>query len=294
MAFWRVFFLFVFSVFGIQAVYAQKLPMPSDDLLLSTTEDEKKSWKFSLRGGLNGSQAYYRSWAQGGVDRIAVVGNTVFTGVYTEGSFQYGFRVDMRYGRTSQDRGSFRKSEDMLRVRNQFRRRFTDERFSMTSNINFETQFDKGYDSSFENVQSRFMSPGTLTETVGLSYDPGNHLDLTVGMSLRQTFIKDTTLSERYGLEEGDWFRNEAGFTVIVSYEREIWDNVTYSAYLETFSNLQKSLFNTDFRINNEFVGRINNYLTANLDFSLQYNDDITKKLQIRQLISIGLNYTFM
>lgn len=268
---------------------AQKLPMPTDDLL-RTTPDEG-SWDIGLRTGLNGSQAYYREWAQGGVDRIAVVANVMFSGIYTEGPYQYGFRLDLRYGQTRIDRGEFRKSEDVIRLRNQFRRRFSDERLSLTANVNFETQFDKGFDRSFENVQSRFMAPGTLTETVGLSYDPDRYFRSTFGVSLRQTFISDTSLSQRYGLVDGDWFRNEAGFTLIINYEREIWENVRYTGYLETFSNLQKSLLSTDIVFTNELEGRINSYLTTHFEFALQYNDDITNTLQIKQILSVGLRF---
>lgn len=290
---WHVlFFTSLLIVTGVHSAMAQKLPMPTDDLL--ETSDEIGSWDFTLRTGLNGSQAYYRAWSQGGADRIAVAGDAVFTGLYTEGVYQYATRLDLRYGQTRQDRGEFRKSEDLIRLRNQFQRHFTDERFSLTGNLNFQTQFDKGYDRNYENVQSRFMTPGTLTETAGLAYDPDKYLKLTVGMSLRQTFIRDTSLSERYGLDKGEWFRNEAGFTVILRYERDIWENVSYSGYLETFSNLQKSLLNTDFILTNELVGRINDHLTTNFEFAFQYNDDITNELQIKQVLSVGLNYTFM
>lgn len=277
---------------GVRPAEAQKLPMPTDDLL-NDVEDEG-DWDFTFRTGLDGSQAYYREWAQGGVDRIAVTASTVFTGTYTEGPYQYALRINLRYGQTRQDRGAFRKSEDRIRIRNQFRRKFEDERFSLTANVNFETQFDKGYDRDFEVVQSRFMSPGTLTETVGLSYDPDSYLQSMVGISLRQTFISDTSLSERYGLDKGSWFRNEAGFTVILNYEREIWDNVSYTGYLESFSNLQESLLSTDFIITNEFEGKINDYLSTNFEFSLRYNNDITNALQIKQILSVGLNYHFM
>jgi len=292
MRFWHVFIiLFLLALTGLRPATAQKLPMPTDDLLRTTPEEG--DWDIRFRFGLNGSQAYYREWAQGGVDRIAVVANTTFSGVYTDGPYQYGFRLDMRYGQTRIDRSEFRKSEDVIRLRNQFRRRFSDERFSLTANVNFETQFDKGYDRSFENVQSRFMAPGTLTETIGLSYDPDRYFRSTFGVSLRQTFISDISLSERYGLDEGDWFRNEAGFTLIINYEREIWTNVTYTGYLETFSNLQKSLLSTDITFTNELVGRINDYLTTNFEFALRYNDDITKALQIKQILSVGLRFNF-
>ncbi len=284
-------FVLVLVMAAVRPASGQKLPMPTDDLLRTTPEEG--DWDIRIRTGLNGSQAYYREWSQGGVDRIAVVANAMISGIYTDGPYQYGFRLDLRYGQTRLDRGDFRKSEDVIRLRNQFRRRFTDERFSLTANINFETQFDKGFDRSFENVQSRFMAPGTLTETVGLSYDPDSYFRSTFGVSLRQTFISDTSLSGRYGLDEGDWFRNEAGFTLVINYEREIWENVKYTGYLETFSNLQKSLLSTDIVFTNELVGRINSYLTTNFEFALQYNDDITKALQIKQILSVGLSFNF-
>ena len=289
---WHVLLISVVLILtGLQSATAQKLPMPTDDLLRAT--EEEGDWDIRIRAGLNGSQAYYREWAQGGVDRIAVVATTMFSGVYTDGPYQYGFRLDLRYGQTRLNRGSFRKSEDLIRLRNQFRRRFTDERFSLTANVNFETQFDKGYDSNYENVRSKFLAPGTLIETIGLSYDPDSYIESMVGISLRQTFIRDTSLSQRYGLDEGEWFRNEAGFTVILRYEREIWTNVKYSGYFETFSNLQKSLLSTDVNFNNELVGRINSYLTTNFEFAIQYNDDITKAMQIKQILSVGVNFTF-
>ncbi len=290
---WHVLFISVLIIMtGLESARAQKLPMPTDDLLRSAPEEEG-DWDIRFRAGLNGSQAYYREWAQGGVDRIAVVATSVFSGVYTDGPYQYAFRLDLRYGQTRVNRDAFRKSEDLIRLRNQFRRRFTDERFSLTANVNFETQFDKGYDRSFENVQSRFLAPGTLIQTIGLSFDPDSYIESTVGVSLRQTFMRDTSLSERYGLDEGSWFRNEAGFTVIISYEREIWKNVTYTGYIETFSNQQKSLLSTDVNFTNELVGRINNYLSTNFEFSFQYNDDITNALQIKQILSVGVNYRF-
>jgi hypothetical protein len=289
---WHVIFFAVLLILaGLRPAFGQKLPMPTDDLLRAAPEEG--DWDIRIRAGLNGSQAYYRAWSQGGVDRIAVVANTMFSGVYTDGPYQYGFRLDLRYGQTRLDRGEFRKSEDVIRFRNQFRRRFSDERFSLTANVNFETQFDKGYDRSFENVQSRFLAPATLTETFGLSYDPDSYFRSTFGISLRQTFIRDTSLSERYGLDAGEWFRNEAGFTLIINYEREIWENVRYTGYLETFSNLQKSLLSKDIVFTNELIGRINSYLTTNFEFALQYNDDITNSLQIKQILSVGLNFNF-
>lgn len=269
-----------------------------DDITESSGEDEIKRedlWDFSLRLGLNASQAYYRAWAQGGTEHLSAIGNTVFTATYEKNMIKYSSRVELRYGQTRQANEDFRKSDDIIRIRNRFLRKLSNEQWSFTGNVNFETQFDKGYDRNFENVKSRFMSPGILTETAGLFYEPNDRFNVTLGLSLRQTFFSDRSLSEEYGLEEGDWFRNEAGLSSLIHYSRKIWSNVTYTGYIETFSNAGFSKFmKTDVFVNNEIEGRINDYLTTHFDFSLQYNKDITSRLQIRQILSVGFSYFFL
>ena len=262
-------------------------------------EEEADKWEHNMRLSLTGSQSTYRNWSQGGTDNISVLASTVYTSEYKKDNLGYRVSVNLRYGQSRIGEGDFVKSDDVIRVRNQARRLFRDERYSAIFNVNFETQFDKGYDNPIpdegetRNVISRFFAPAYLSQTLGVSYNPDSHFRFETGLAMKQTFVTDTDLSERYGLPEGDSFRNEAGFSVLFGYERRIMESIYYSGYVETFSNVNKSLLSSDVLFVNEISGRINRYISANIEFALAYNDDITDELQVKQNISVGFSYSF-
>ncbi len=261
--------------------------------------DADTLWEYSLRTSLTGSQATYRNWSQGGTNNISALGTTAFSVAYREDIYVYKTDVNLRYGKSRIGDGEFIKSDDLIRVRNQVRRLFSDERFSALFNLNFETQFDKGYENPIPEegesriVISRFFAPAYLSQTLGMSYNPDRNLRFEAGLAMKQTFVTDTDLSERYGLDPGDTFRNEAGFSLLIGFERRLMESIQYTGYVETFTNVNKSLKSTDVLFVNEITGQINRYISANVEFALAYNDDVTDELQVKQIISVGLSYNF-
>jgi hypothetical protein len=111
------------------------------------------------------------------------------------------------------------------------------------------------------------MAPAYLTQNAGIAYIPDDRFAIEVGLGLKQTIVRDRELSARYGLDGEARFFNEAGFTFGVSYETSIMENVTYSGYIETFSNLNRSLKRTDVNFSSSLAGRINDYL--NMHFAI-------------------------
>lgn len=256
---------------------------------------QKPRWDINLRSGLNGSQAAYRNWSQGGTNNVTAIAITVFSGAYTKNVFRYNFNLTLRYGQSRLEDNEFRKSDDIIRLRNQFSRKFDDQRFGTVMNVNFETQFDKGLNSGRDMVVSRFFAPAFLTETVGFSFSPtDSKFEMDAGLALKQTFVRDTSLSTRYGLDEGETFKNEAGFSLIFKYEKELMENVLYTGYLETFSNILKRLDSTDLTFTNEVRGRINSNFSANFEFAVQYNDNVSTEIQVKQIFSLGINYQIL
>ncbi|MDI6401612.1 DUF3078 domain-containing protein [Balneolaceae bacterium ANBcel3] len=262
-------------------------------------ETPEPGWEYSLRTSLTGTQASYRNWSQGGINNVSALATTGFSARYKKDSFSYSLNVNLRYGQSRIGDGDFIKSDDLIRIRNQARRMFRDERFSAIFNLNFESQFDKGYKNPVPDegesriLQSRFFSPAYLSQVLGLSYNPDRYFRAETGLAMKQTFVSDTSLSERYGLDAGDTFRNEAGFSVLLGYERRIMENIHFSGYVETFTNVNKAITSTDVLFVSEITGQINRYISTNVEFAMAYNDDITKELQVKQIISVGFSYTF-
>ncbi|MCH8495638.1 MAG: DUF3078 domain-containing protein [Balneolales bacterium] len=257
-------------------------------------EEEVSPWELGGWLTLNGSQASFHNWAQGGNNNITGTSSARFTAEYRKDRYVFTHSTNLKYGQSRIDGNEFRKTDDEIRLRNQIRRMLDDERFSLIAQINFNSQFDKGYDASRNNVISRFAAPAYIIETIGFAYNPDRSYQIDLGISMRQTIVVDTTLSTRYGLKPGETIRNEGGISLGLKAEKEIATNVVYSGQLETFSNLLEPLSSTSVRFTNELIGKINNYLTANVQLAFIYDDNVTKELQIKQVLSIGFSYRFL
>lgn len=268
--------------------------------------DTLAGWDYGWVAGLNGAQSSYSNWAQGGVNTIAISGNSTFRAFFREGKFSYGFLLNTRFGKTKIDGEGTRKTDDRLSIRNRFLYDLgnEDSHFSIYGNLNFRTQFDRGFeygedDGDPDILISNFFSPAYLTESVGLLYRPFETLSFEAGLGLQQTFVNDNSVltgasveeNNRYGLPEGENFRNEAGINLGASYQRNISSNIVLSSTAETFTNLNKSLSSTDLYFSNEFIGNLNDFINTSLRFDIAYDDDFSDELQVRQSITVGISF---
>lgn len=266
----------------------------SSDKQAAPADSTVNPWTLGGWATLNGSQASFRNWSQGGVDNIAVTSTVRFTAEYKHERLIFTNTSNLKYGKAKIEGNELRKTDDELRIRNQMRYLLDDPRFSLIAQINFNTQFDKGYNANQDIVLSRFMAPGYFIETIGFAFNPDKGYQFDMGISLKQTIVTDTTLSVRYGLMPGEKLKNEGGISLGLKVERDIATNINLSSQLDTFTNYIKPVSSTTVRFSNEIIGKINSYLSANVQVALVYDDNITKELQVKQVISIGFSYRFL
>jgi len=272
------------------------LAIPGQAQTSLSVSDTLKGWDFSWVGGVNGSQAAYSNWSQGGVNTISATGSNVIIGRYRKDKFSYAFSTNLKYGKAKLAGQGTRKTDDKIALRNKFGYRFDDTRFSAYGNLNFETQFDKGYDYSGDQdvLISRFLAPLYIRQEAGVAYNPLDYFSIEVGGGFKETIVRDTSLSSRYGLDAGSKFRFEPGFTYAMNFEKEVVQNVILSSSFETFTNPQYSLKFTDVTFTNELVGKINSYLNATIQFVMIYDRDFSTEVQTKQVLSAGISYSFM
>lgn len=283
------------SVLAITLIIGYINGLQAQDLV---PDDTLRGWNVNWVANINGSQASYSNWSKGGVNNISVVGSSQFTSVYRKNNFFYGMRFRTNYGQSRiQDEG-VRKTDDRISIRNRFLYDLGGEDlidFRVFGNINFETQFAEGFNygagpEGEDVLISKFMAPAYFSQNAGVAYVPDESFSMEAGLGLKQTIVSDTSLSTRYGLDEGSSFFNEAGFNLGISYEKGIMENVIYSGYIESFSNLNRSLRRTDVNFSNRLVGRINDYLNMTLQFDMIYDDDFSNEIQWSQVLSAGLS----
>jgi hypothetical protein len=210
-----------------------------------------------------------------------------------------GSSFNTRYGKTRIDGEGTRKTDDRFSIRNRFLYDLgTSGHFSLYGNLNFRTQFDRGFEYGEESTDpdiliSNFLSPAYINENVGLLYTPGDHFSFESGLGFQQTIVTDEGVlaNNRYGLPDGDKFRNQAGISLGASYQQNIASNIVMSSTAETFTSLNQSIKSTDVFFSNEFIGNINNFINTSLRFDIVYDDDFSSELQIRQSITVGISF---
>lgn len=290
----RFLLLFVFILTISNQTFADIGFDGEEDAAAPAADTTGGPWDLGGWATLNGTQASFRNWSQGGVNNIAATSTARFTAEYKQERHIFNNTTNLKYGKARIEGKEYRKTDDEIRIRNQYRYLLDDPRYSLIAQVNFNTQFDKGYDANYVNVISKFMAPGYVIETVGFAFNPGTGVQFDMGISLKQTIVADTLLSTRYGLKPGEQFKNEGGISLGMKIERDIATNVNLSSQVETFTNYLKPVSSTTLRFTNELVGKINSYLSANLQLAFVYDDNITKELQVKQVISIGFSYRFL
>ena len=289
----------IISLFSLLFAFSITTNLSAQDVI--NFPDELEGWNYDWVAGLSGSQASYSNWSQGGVNNIAVTGNSEITALFRESRFSYGFLINTRYGKTSiQDEGT-RKIADRLSLKNRFLYDLgeDDSDFKIFGNINFRTQFDKGFNygggpDGTDLLISDFMAPAYFSQNAGLAYIPTENFIFETGLGLEQVFVRDRDLSETYGLDAGDRWRSEAGLTLSSSYSVRVGTNLNLKTSVDTFTAFGKALSSTNVYFSNRLVGRINNFVNATLNLELVYDDDFSNELQVAQVLSLGVSFTLL
>lgn len=269
-----------------------KFEIPASTSTASDSSDQEEKpnpWTKTWNLNINGNQASYRNWSQGGVNTIATSASTLARFKYSGGSFSNTVRINLQYGQTWLDGEGSKKTADLINLRYKLDYFLGSYQLSTFTEIDFRTQFVDGYDEDNENIVSDFMAPGYLTESIGLSYQPDDYFSVQSGLGLKQTFVSVDSLGQYYGLDEDEKIRSEGGLTVSINWDKSFAKTFNYTTELSTFTNLLLPVRRTDIIFRNSLSGKLNSFLSTILQFELMYDDDVTTKLQMRQSIAVGL-----
>jgi len=81
----------------------------------------------------------------------------------------------------------------------------------------------------------------------------------------------------------------EFGAYVTTTYKADISKWATYTGRIDLFSNYKRNPQNVDVLMNNLLTMRFNKILATNISFDLIYDDDVIKRLQLKEVLGIGL-----
>ncbi|MEE4198637.1 MAG: DUF3078 domain-containing protein [Bacteroidales bacterium] len=271
------------------------------------TTDTLKNWKFSGVSSINFSQVSLTNWAAGGDNSYAFNGLLNLVLDYSKDKNDWSNTLDLGYGIQKQGEQEIRKTDDNIDFTSKYGRKIS-ESFFISALLNFKTQMDEGkkYDQDTSWVISRFFAPAYLQGALGMEYKPGDAFYFVLSPATgKLTMVFDDTLSAKgsFGVDAGENTRLELGGSATVGVKKEIMKNVTFKSTLGLFSNYLENAQNIDVDWKVAINMKINDYLSANLNTHLIYDDDIAyiddqgnergARVQFKEVFGVGLTYKF-
>lgn len=261
-------------------------------------------WDVSLVTRLSGSQAGFHNWAEGGVNSMAVTANMNGKATRTSRAWRQTHESRLAFGLIRQSGSNFRKAEDVIRLGSSVSYQ-GDGLFHVlnpTIALTIRTQFAAGYNYDRNPFQdgrtppvkvSDFFAPATLQQSIGLSYDYGKWFSQRLGIGSKQTIVMIDRLRQLYGVDPGSAARYQVGVESRTDVDKEIAKNVNVKSTLGLFAAFNQPDL-PDMSWDNLITMKVNSWLGVNLEVAAFYDRDVSTRLQIKEVLSIGVTVVFV
>ena len=300
------------------------LVVTGQDTIPVLSKDSASPWRNKNKVGFDISQIAFINWSAGGNSAISGLIKGDFSRVYTKGNQKWVNELIVRYGLNQQDGVELRKTEDLIQLSSTFGyRKDSITNWYHSAKFNFNTQFSNGY--AYPNTEkaiSRLFAPAYIFLGVGTenSSKSKHRVFYLSPFTFKTTFVLDQTLANQgaFGVTEaivdsndmiitnGKQIRTELGFLFSSYYKKEIAKNIVWVNKLVLFSDYINKFGNIDIDYDFKLDMTVNQYVKVNIGARIIYDDDIKAKeeqdgkqvtlgpkLQIRQMLGVGLVYTF-
>lgn len=313
----KINYLFAFILLSISSIQAQEVELETNEPIIGF-------WERSNNIGLDLTQVSFVNWNAGGQNSVSALAKAHFTRKYVKGRFLWNNEFISRYGFNKQVDRESRKTDDVLQI-NSTAGYKTDSisNWYYSAKFNFATQFSNGYayPDKTKAISTPF-APAYLFLGLGTEYiDKANNFTAYMSpFTTKVTLVLDQYLANQgaYGVQKalydidgnitrlGRKDRTEVGILISGQYKTAIWENIDldtrasfYTDYLNNFGNID-----VDLQLNLNM--KVNKFVKASIYTHLVYDDDIKAvreidgqnvrigpRIQLKQILGVGLNYTF-
>ncbi len=189
--------------------------------------------------------------------------------------------------------GKFRKIDDRIDVTSKYGYR-VNRYWYLGLLTNFNSQALAGYDYSVKSEQkaSSFLTPGKIILSPGLDFKTANRFSLFISpVTVRWNLKHDPDLFHvaKFGVDSAQKVNTEFGAFVTAKFSASFTKWATYHSRIDLFSNYKTNPENIDVLMNNLLTMRFTKIFATNFSFDLIYDDDVKKRLQIKEVLGIGL-----
>ena len=290
----------IFFLFLILNVLSQEKAIDSTNI--------KNNWNKSGNFTFLGNQSSYSYWTAGGQTSISGTIKIDYDFNFEKNGWNWDTKVITAYGLNSIGGSKYlKKTDDRFEINSLLGKKFTNNligNWSYSSFINFKTQWTKGYryrkNSNGEEERSeltRFFSPAYLQIGIGLYWRKSKDLWVNFAPVTGRLIIVNKFFTENlqdgkqyFGVNKGSNSRFELGASLRSYFKFEFIENVEISNRLSLYSDYLENSGNIDLDYTINTSMKINKHLTTNLILQFIYDDNSVKRLQVREVMGIGLN----
>ena len=276
--------------------------------MFSQSNDIPEKWKNSGNALFLVNQSSFSNWTSGGQSSISGTLKIDYNFNYSDNGWDWDTKVISNFGLNKISGSDFlKKTDDRIEINSVLGKKFNTDiigRWSYSSFFNFQTQFAKGYrfgrdanGNPNRTEKSRFFSPATVQLGVGMYWKKSKDLWVNLAPMTGKLILVNKRFTENlnenqtyFGVKKGGNSRFELGASIRSYYKSEIFENVTMENRLSLYSDYLDRPQNIDFDCTFNFIMKVNQYVSTNLIFQFVYDDNEIKRVQVREVLGVGLN----
>lgn len=293
---------------------------------LAIKPDSISNWKNTNNVKLIFTQNSFVNWNAGGNNSMSGILKIHLTRNLKNKHLVWANELKTNYGLNKEAKRELRKIEDLFELNSTFGyRKNPNSNWYNSVKFNFKTQFTNGYNyPNTEKPISKFFAPAYMFIGIGSEYY-SKKVNLKFYLSPltnKITFVFNQTLANEgsFGvtpaiydelgnlISEGENLKMEFGTLVTGEWKTQLMENIKMANKLILYSDYINNYGNIDVDWELSFDLTINKYISANVGSHLIFDDDVKHKedinndgeldilgpkIQIKQLLGVGFNYTF-
>lgn len=276
---------------------------PDMDMPINIYVEKPNFWTVSGDYSLQLFQNFVSSnWYKGGESNYSVLGTVTLQANYNNKQrFRWENKLEMRLGLQNSKGDTLhtvRSSEDLIRYTGKVGLQAT-KRWYYTLQLIASTQFMRSLKSNDRTVYSDFLSPLYINPSLGMDYTVNAFKNRLTGsihlapIAYNLTYVKDSKLASRFGVEEGKHTKYDFGSEVTFDLAWKIADNISWKTRLYGYTSYKRVLVEWE----NTVTFIFNKYISSNVFIYPRFDDGAKRGkhgyMQMKEFISLGFNYGF-
>jgi hypothetical protein len=286
------FLLFSFSLLQAQDGTVKELQKTATRSIKSL---DSNGWKRQGAFILNLNQGALSNWVAGGEQSVLGINAIVNYSVnFKRGKNTWDNLLDMAIGfQNATSFGNFRKIDDRIDLTSKYGY-LINHHWYLGLLANFNSQMLEGFDySTIPNTKiSNFLTPGKIILSPGFDYKTTQRFSLFVSpVTVRWVLKSDADFLNmaKFGIDSSRKSNTEIGAFVTAKFGAAFTKWATYTGRIDLFSNYKRNPQNVDVLMTNLLTIKFTKLLATNISLDLIYDDDVKKRLQLKEILGIGL-----